>query len=67
VIVLCHYPFAEWDRKHYGSWHLHGHSHGNYHGQGLIYDVGVDTNNFTPVSLEQITEIMARKEKDGTK
>lgn len=27
VIVLCHYPFAEWDRKHHGSWHLHGHSH----------------------------------------
>ena len=61
VIVLCHYPFAVWDRKHYGAWHLHGHSHGQYHGEGLIYDVGVDANNFTPVSLDRIREIMGDK------
>lgn len=29
-ITLCHFPFAIWDKKHYGSWHLHGHSHGTY-------------------------------------
>ena len=60
-VVLCHYPFAVWDRKHYGAWHLHGHSHGQYHGEGLIYDVGVDTNDFTPVSLDRISEIMDDK------
>ena len=29
-IILSHFPFAIWDKKHYGSWHLHGHSHGTY-------------------------------------
>lgn len=57
-IVLCHYPIARWDRKHYGSWHLHGHSHGEYLGKGFIMDVGVDANNFTPVSMETVKEYM---------
>lgn len=61
AIILCHYPFAVWDRKHYGSWHLHGHSHGKYKGEGKILDVGVDCHNFYPVSLEQVREIMDGK------
>lgn len=27
-IALCHYAMRVWDRKHYGSYHLYGHSHG---------------------------------------
>ena len=57
-IVLCHYPLAVWDRKHYDSWHLHGHSHGRYKGEGFIMDVGVDANEFTPVRLETVKEYM---------
>ena len=34
VIVLCHYALRVWDRSHYGSWHLYGHSHG--HLPGLV-------------------------------
>ena len=60
-IMLCHYPFAVWDRKHYGAWHLHGHSHGRYQGEGFIHDVGVDNNDFYPVSLERVKEIMVEK------
>lgn len=56
AIVLCHYPLAEWDRKHHGAIHLHGHSHGKHKGSGLIWDVGVDANNFYPVSLENIAQ-----------
>jgi calcineurin-like phosphoesterase family protein len=57
-IVLCHYPIAEWDRKHYGAWHLHGHSHGNHQGEGLIWDIGVDNTRFYPVSLERVAREM---------
>jgi calcineurin-like phosphoesterase family protein len=69
-IVLCHYPLAEWDRKHYKSWHLHGHSHGTYvcPKGSLALDVGVDSHDFYPISLEQVQQIMEQKERedDGT-
>lgn len=66
-IVMCHYPFAIWDRKHYGSYHLHAHSHGNYHGEGLILDVGVDNaykllGEFAPFSLNFVKNYMKNKE-----
>jgi len=62
-IALCHFPFAVWNRKHYGSLHLHAHSHGNYQGEGKILDVGVDNVNkiwgsYRPVSLTEIVEYM---------
>lgn len=57
-IVICHYPFAEWDRKHHGAYHFHGHSHGKYQGLGRILDVGVDNaykllGEYRPFSLEE--------------
>lgn len=42
-IVLCHYPFEVWDRKHYGALHFHGHSHGELHKIEGRLDVGVDS------------------------
>lgn len=61
VIILCHYAMRVWDRSHHGSWQLHGHSHGTLNPSGLQYDVGVDNNNFMPVSFEQLKKIMADK------
>ena len=62
-IVLCHFPLAIWPRRHFGSLHLHGHSHGNYQGEGRILDVGVDNVNriwgaYRPVSLDEVKEYM---------
>jgi calcineurin-like phosphoesterase family protein len=54
VIVLCHYSMQVWDRSHYGSWHLFGHSHGTLKGIGLSFDVGVDCTEYTPLSLEGV-------------
>lgn len=64
AITLCHYPLAVWDRKHYGAWHLHGHSHGKYtyadaDDCGInALDIGVDCQNFYPINLSGILEIM---------
>ena len=63
-IVLCHYPFRRWDRCHYGSWHLYGHTHqkDNPRVQGdFSLNVGVDAWDYYPVPLDTIaTEMIAR-------
>lgn len=59
VLVMCHYSMQVWDRSHYGSWHLFGHSHGNLEGIGLSFDVGVDCTEFVPLSVEQVASKMA--------
>ena len=58
---LMHYPMLSWPKSHYGSFMLHGHIHSdeNYNLQNrsdgvLRYDVGVDANQYSPVSVEQI-------------
>lgn len=56
VIVLCHYAMRVWDRSHYGSWHLYGHSHGKLPKLPFSVDVGVDAQNFYPVSLDDLKE-----------
>lgn len=56
-----HYPMLSWPKKNSGSIQLHGHIHArmDYNEQNrdegvLRYDVGVDANNFYPVSVKQI-------------
>lgn len=61
-ITLCHYAMRVWHKSHFNSWQLYGHSHGNLSGIGKQYDVGVDYNNFSPVSFETLKEIMDPKE-----
>jgi calcineurin-like phosphoesterase family protein len=58
LIVMCHYSMRKWNKSHYGSWHLWGHSHGNLPPFGLSFDVGVDTNNFFPYSLDDVVAKM---------
>jgi calcineurin-like phosphoesterase family protein len=62
-IVLCHYAFEVWNKRHFGSWCLHGHSHGTLPSPDHMarYDVGVDNNDYFPVSYEQVKFIMTRK------
>ena len=59
-LVLCHYPILAWPKSHYGSWHLHGHCHEGtlpYY-PGKMMNVGVDHNNFYPVSWPEVVEYM---------
>jgi len=57
-IVLCHYPMRTWPKSHYGSWNLHGHAHGELAPFRNQYDVGVDNNNYYPISFNQIEKEM---------
>jgi len=60
-VVLCHYAMRTWDRSHYGSYHLYGHSHGKLERHGWSMDVGVDCFDFYPVSLRQVIEELNKK------
>ena len=63
---ICHYPFLYWRR---GSYMLHGHVHSGpfstaneivpYH--SMRYDIGVDNNEFTPISYHQLKVILTKK------
>lgn len=66
-LVLSHYPMEDWQAMSHGSILLHGHIHsqgGDYNElnrmQGILrMDVGVDANDYRPVSLD---EVLARFE-----
>ncbi len=62
-ICMSHYPFFSWNGREYGSIMCHGHIHSKKRTneinqwQGLRrFDVGVDANDYTPVSLDYIYE-----------
>lgn len=55
-IVLFHYPLRSWHHSRRGAWHLFGHVHGTLDGHplGKSCDVGVDSWDYAPVSMEQL-------------
>lgn len=57
TIVLSHYPLRTWRKSHYGSVHLHGHSHGNLPPLKNSLDCGVDSHDFAPIKLEDAIEM----------
>ncbi len=69
-ITLCHYPMLTWNKSHYGALNIFGHHHGNLSGVGTDpdlklrtkqqLDVSVDTNNFYPYSLTDISQILTQ-------
>ncbi len=63
MFCLSHYPYLSWNNRMQGSIHLHGHIHAkeDYNIKNTIggvyrFDVGVDANNYFPVSIEKIIE-----------
>jgi calcineurin-like phosphoesterase family protein len=63
---ITHYPCEAWTR---GAIHLHGHVHSRPQNNGdevllfkpMRYDIGVDNNNYFPVSYEQIVVIITKQ------
>ncbi len=61
-LFMSHYPHLYWQR---GFYHLHGHIHSGPNSTAseveiphrLRYDIGVDNNNYYPVSFDGIVEI----------
>jgi calcineurin-like phosphoesterase family protein len=61
-VVLFHFPILDWNRRYQGSWHLHGHTHGNLEIEnGSMLDVGVDCQDFAPIDFDQVTELLQDK------
>lgn len=62
-VTLCHYALRTWNKSHFGSYSLFGHSHGSLpdDNNALSLDVGVDCWDFYPVEYEQIKERMKLK------
>ncbi len=63
-LVMCHFPIASWNRKVHGSCHIHGHTHNRFENKGLSFDVGVDAQNYYPISLEEVLDKMTKKSLD---
>ena len=71
-IYLNHCPFLCYGGAYRDTWQLFGHVHTSKQNTGIDaprlhmlfptqYDVGVDNNNFTPVSFEQVKRIIERQ------
>jgi calcineurin-like phosphoesterase family protein len=68
IIIIDHYAMLVWDKSHYGSWMLFGHSHGKLNGWINIHlplnkmlDVGVDSHNYTPWHYDEVKKYMDSK------
>ena len=62
-VSLCHYPMLSWASSCHGALHFFGHCHGNRTHSGLAYDIGVDNNNYLPISLDDAIAILEEKRK----
>lgn len=56
LITMSHYAQETWHDMSKGTWHLHGHSHGKLNKKLRRLDVGVDTHDFRPWSLDEIKD-----------
>lgn len=65
-IVCDHYSGRVWPRSHHSSFQCYGHSHGHLERIGLQYDVGVDNNDFYPVSIDKI-KLLKKEYEDESK
>ena len=77
-IYLNHNPFLCYGGSYTGVWQLFGHVHSGPFNTGLDkprlsmlfpmqYDVGVDNNDFTPVSFYQVKEIIEKQVEESKK
>ena len=67
-VCLFHFAISTWNQQGRGSWHLFGHSHGNFKdAKGKMLDVGLDSiynikGKHTFFTEDEIVEYMNRQE-----
>jgi calcineurin-like phosphoesterase family protein len=70
LFCVMHYPIYSWNKKHHGSYHLHGHCHGNLY-QGAesdfytnrrVMDVGCMLHNYKPISYSEVIQKLSHVE-----
>lgn len=66
-IVACHYAMRTWPKSRHGGWQVYGHAHGTLPPVGKQLDVGVDTNNFYPYSLDDLVQRIRKLPDNRTK
>ena len=68
LIILHHYAQRVWNKSHYDSWHLYGHSHNHLPEvpENLSFDIGVDGHEYRPWSYGEVKEKMMRKMNERT-
>ena len=61
LIVLCHYPMAEWYNSRHGSWLIYGHIHGTRDDTYAFMktrehalNAAACINNYTPASVSEL-------------
>lgn len=59
LVCLSHYAHRTWNKSHYGSFHLFGHTHGSMPAYGRSLDVGCMCWDYRPVTLAEIKERLA--------
>ena len=57
-VWLSHYAHLVWPQRHYGVYHLFGHSHGNVKGIKGSLDCGVDCHGFMPIPWEDLKNVI---------
>jgi calcineurin-like phosphoesterase family protein len=62
-VFLSHYAHLVWPQKHYEVYHLFGHSHGTLKGMLGSLDCGVDPHGFTPISWEDLKDVIDNERK----
>jgi len=65
LFCCMHYPIHSWNKKHYGSFMAHGHTHMSlseldFHQKNRIIDVCCTGNYYTPISYIEIINKLAR-------
>ena len=57
-VALFHYPIEDYNHQYHGGYHLFGHIHNSGGVKKLEkrFNVGVDVNDFTPMTLDELIE-----------